>query len=335
MPEFDGERNKRIRLDRDQLRNKVVLTNCNNCTIEDETFSYEGRGDQLELRDCVDCKVLRCTFHNRDRKGNFIHMQGARSRNNLIEGCTFKNHTYDGGNGGEAIIVGGDKVSGCRFKTKIRKCDFINCSGDDELVSIKSCDNIFENNNIHDDCRGNVTIRHGGFNTIQNNVFEGSVGGIRVLGDGNKIIGNHHRNNHNGGNNRRPLIIENGDSERDRNFNDNDEPIGREGRDHATYARAKNNIIEGNTYENCRGICVIWGRTDEDEKPRRNTFRNNTLIAREGRSEFLRFIRAERDENRFEDNKMHGREADRGNLQEREVERLESPPEIERLEAGP
>jgi hypothetical protein len=336
MPDIGNKENMRIRLDENDLDKEVVIHDCTNCTIEDETFTFEGNGDQLELRDCVDCKILGCTFQNRHRKGNFIHIKGEKSKDNHIEGCTFKNHTHDPEeNGGEAIIVGAEEFSGCRFVTTIRKCDFINCRGDDEMVSIKSCDNIFEHNRIHSDCRGNVSIRMGGFNKIRHNVFEGPVGGIRVLGYRNEIIGNYHMNNDNEGDNRRPLIIENGNEPKDHNFREEDEPKGHKGGGHDDYAQAKKNIVKDNIYENCKGICVVWGRTDKDEKPEDNEFRKNIMIAEEKSSEFLKFVKAERGHgNTFEDNIMYGKKVDRGELREKEVDRLESPPVIKKPNAG-
>jgi Chondroitinase B len=337
MPRFENRRGDRIDLDR-TVNTEVVLENCRDCTIEGVTFTHNVRAeDMLTLKDCVECKIINCTFKGKDTKGNFIHVKGEDSKRNLIERCTFKDHTFDGGNGGEAIIVGGGQFSGCRFETKIRKCEFINCKGDDEIVSIKSCNNVFENNEIKDNCEGNITIRHGGFNQILNNKFIGSGFGIRVLGDGNDIKGNYHKNNnYDGEDDRRPLYIDNGDRENDGHFRDG-EPSDEEGdSSYDGYARAKNNTIEGNVYENCEGICVVWGRTNKDEKPRRNTFRNNILKADQKDSEFLKFDNgADRDENRFEGNKMFGEHADRGDLRDREVEHLEHPPEIREPDAGP
>jgi hypothetical protein len=317
---------------------QVVIRNCEDCTIEGVTFSYEGQGDQLELGDCIGCKVLGCTFRGKSTKGNFIHIKGEDSSRNLIEGCTFRDHTHDlKENGGEAIIVGDNELSGCLFETTIRKCEFINCKGDDELVSVKSCRNVLENNKIHDDCHGNICIRHGGFNIIQNNLFDGSNGGIRVYGDGNEIKNNYHKNNKKSEENRRPLLIENGNVDDDENV-PNGKPIGKKGdnENYEGYACAKNNQIEGNIYENCKEICVLGGRKNQSSKPKNNTFRNNILIADSEDSEFVKFINgAEIDENTFEDNKMYGGKAKPGDLPESAVEHLEKPPQINVPDAGP
>ncbi len=340
MPTFKKERNKTIPLSGDDLKEKVVLENCTNCKIEGETFTFNKKGnvltlldcndckiidctfkdkdttgDMLSLEDCENCKVTGCTFQNKKAKGNFIHVRGANSKRNRIEGCTFRDHKFTGKNGGEAIIIGLDVYTGCRFKTFVRECKFINCSGDPEMVSIKSCDNELEGNTIKDSTRGNFTIRNGGFNKIIENTFIGS-GGIRVLGDGNEITGNTHKNNDN--KKFPPLSIENGNIENDENFR-NGKPIDRKGKGTDLYARAKNNTIEDNTYENCKGVCVVWGKANRPDKPRGNKFRKNTLIANSVDSTFLEFDnKAEEDKNKntFEDNKMNGSRAKRGDLPE-------------------
>lgn len=306
--EFEGEKNREIDLGNTQ-RERVELKNCTDCTIKGTKFEDCGSGDWLVMEDCVDCKILDCDFERRNNTGNYIHLKGERTRDNRIEKCKFKNHTGDG----EAIIVGCNEWSGCNYETKIKKCDFIGCTGDDEIVSIKSFGNVFEDNEIKDGCDGNIVIRHGGRNKILDNKFIGDVGGIRVFGEDNEIIGNHHRDNDRQSNNRRPLIIECGDIEDDPNTGDC-----RSGQGHGRYARPKKNLIKDNTYENCRGVCVVWGFRFNDDNPRRtfkpkdNEFKENKLKRGDG-SVFLRFDNGVgQEDNVFRDNEIDGGE--RGDL---------------------
>ena len=332
MVRITEQNRDRIQLDDEIDDEVVVLDSLRGYTIRNKTFSFNRSGeDMLELRNCVDCKIIDCTFKDKDTIGNFIHIRGANSKHNLIENCKFMNQTQDEDtNGGEAIIIGLDDFSGCRYETTVRKCEFINCTGDPEIISVKSADNVIENNCIRADCDGNITVRHGGRTTIQNNVLEGSAGGIRILGCDNKIIGNYHNGNNNRSQKRRPLIIQVGDRERDPNFRDNCSPRDEEGNG-AAHAKVVGNTIEGNIYENCsRGPCVVWGWQQERghrERPEDNTFRKNILIADEVDSEFLEFIHRGED-NTFKDNKMHGRRASRGDLPEDSVERLDNRPDI-------
>jgi Chondroitinase B len=330
------ENRDEISLDREIKNDHIVLERLRNFTIDGVDFSFDGNADMLELNNCVDCKILNCTFHDRTKKGNFIHLRGEKSKRNLIENCTFKKHSSPESNGGEAIIIGLDDFSGCLFETTVRKCEFIKCRGDPEIISIKSVDNVIENNCIREDCDGNITVRHGGRNIIRNNVFEGPAGGIRILGFGNKVIGNYHKDNDNDSVKRRPLIIQNGLKKRDPNFDENDKPKNVKG-DGATIAQARKNIIEDNIYDNCGGpkACVSWGWKQKAEegkpehklKPQSDEFRRNILIADKKDSQFLKFIN-EGDDNKFGDNKMFGDKAKRGDLPEESVERLEDPPNI-------
>jgi poly(beta-D-mannuronate) lyase len=286
--------------------------------IIDCTFTHD-KGDMLVLKNCKDVTVKDCTFKGKDKKGNFIHIKGEESFENRIVHCTFKDHTFNGTNGGEAIIIGLAEYTGCRFKTVVKDCTFNNCSGDPELISIKSCENEIEGNTIKNWKRGNITIRNGGFNKILNNTFIGDGGGIRVFGDGNRIIGNHHKDNDNTEKKRRPLIIGNGDRETDKHFKDGkplEKPKKGDGK-YDGYAQAKNNIIEDNIFENCKGTAVIWGLEGNPEKPIGNKFRKNTLIADRVESKFLEFhdgAEDKKEKNTFENNKMKGDEAKRGDL---------------------
>ena len=76
----------------------------------------------------------------------------------------------------------------------------------------------------------------------------------------------------------RPLVIENGNTPVDENFGDDGKPHGDMKTDTGKYAQAKNNVMEGNTFENCQGVCVVWGQEGRPFHPTDNTFKNNILI---------------------------------------------------------
>jgi Chondroitinase B len=331
------------KLEKEISSERVVLDGLTNYTVDGVTFSFNGEDDTLELQNCVECKIINCTFRDRDKKGNFIHIRGPKSKGNRIEHCTFKNHTFEGENGGEAIIIGLDKWTGFSFKTSVLNCEFNNCRGDPELVSIKSCHNELRNNKVISTdeekdgkplARGNFAVRNGGYNIIQENVFEGA-GGIRILGRKNEIRGNYHKNN--GHPDFRPLAMENGNVEDDENFKDG-KPSEEEITTPDTYARAKENIIEDNIYEDNEGICVVWGKADRNKKPQKNIFRNNILIGVEKESRFLRALNgAELDDdngNTFEKNKRFGEKAERADMPEDAVEKLPKKPEFKIPAAG-
>jgi hypothetical protein len=164
-------------------------------------------------------------------------------------------------------------------------------------------------------------------------------GGIRVNGDSNEIIGNYHQNNDSS--KKPPLIISNGNHENDPNFDSEGKPSGKEGSSHAAYARAKNNLIEGNTYDNCGGTCVVWARKKkEDQKliPIKNKFRNNTIIADEADTDSTLlelFLEAEITDNLFETNQLYGENAKRGDIPQEAIKTLSTRPEIKMPDVEP
>ncbi len=363
---FNSEDNgKTILKNREITDEPVKLKNCEDCTIIGCDFSYNKSGEaMLTLENCKRCKVLKCDFHDKDTKGNFIKIIGKESKENLIEGCEFYDHTYDRGNGGEPVRIGESPYSGCRFNTKVRYCRFRNLTADPETVSIKSCGNLLEHNE-HIDCDSNFTIRHGGFNKIKNNKFTGS-GGIRVYGNTNEITGNYHQNNNNDNTKRRPLWIGNANFEDDLNFDRQGRPTDpprdkKKACSHAGYARAKNNTIEDNIYDNCKGTCVVWGvqayprkikKTCDGKKikvegpkqlpiPSKNKFRKNTIIGDQINRDttLLEFSssntyeKAKEAENVFKANKLY--KAKRGDIPEEQGDTLETRPGIEIPSAGP
>lgn len=226
-------------------------------------------------------------------------------------------------------MIGRGEFSGCRFRTLIKGCTFKNCNGDVELISIKTCENVLEDNRFEDWEVGCISIRNGGFNAIRDNKLIGKGGGIIVRGRGNKIIGNTHRNNDNTKDDLdyRPLVIEMGNEEEDKNFEDG-RPLEnpKKGEKNTKYAQAIDNTIKDNTYENCKGPCVVWGQENRTKKPKDNTFTNNTLKADDVDSKFLKIADDDIDkdelmkDNTLRNNKMRGDKAKLGDLPEKAID---------------
>jgi Chondroitinase B len=333
---INNEYNKIILKDKKFTDQRIEIEDCTNCKIIGCDFSYDGEDEvMLILNNCVGCVVSDCEFHDKVKKGLFIKIVGEKSKDNVIERCVFRDHTFPDDNGGESICIGNSACSSCEFNTTIRYCHFRNLKGDPETVSIKSCGNILENN-IHEKCESNFTIRHGGFNTIRDNMFIG-CGGIRVFGDGNAITGNYHQNNHNS--DFPPLALCKGSVDTDPSFSSDGKPSGKKHDDtHDEYVAAKNNLIEGNTYENCEGTCVVWGKKNKPEHtriPKWNKFRKNTLIADDNDSRLLKFDETEVADNEFEDNQLYGENAKSGDIPEEAIKKLSTRPEIKIPDAGP
>jgi len=182
-------------------------------------------GMLIELNNTDNCLVSNCTFERNLVKAQFMPLLviAGNGANNKVENCTFignidsqdiqvkiskdscpqfttitKNTFRDkqkvswkNGNGGECVQIGQDPVllGVISAKTTVSENRFINCNGENEVISNKSSGNqylknYFENND------GELVMRGGHDCTIDGNIFEGGTGGIRVNGSGHTIINN-------------------------------------------------------------------------------------------------------------------------------------------------
>jgi len=99
-----------------------------------------------------------------------------------------------GSNGGETIRVGISAFCLFSSNTVVEQNYFERCSGEVEIVSVKSSDNIVRNN-VFVECEGVVAMRHGDRNLVEGNFFLGNgkphTGGIRIVNESHIIRGNH------------------------------------------------------------------------------------------------------------------------------------------------
>lgn len=99
-----------------------------------------------------------------------------------------------GKNGGETIRVGYSGQSMNVSRTLVEQNLFDNCDGEIEIISSKSCENIYRHNTFFAS-GGMLTLRHGNRCLIDGNFFLGqrkkSSGGVRVIGEDHVIINNY------------------------------------------------------------------------------------------------------------------------------------------------
>ena len=111
----------------------------------------------------------------------------------LIDHNYFGERPVYGSNGAETMRVGTSQQAYSSSNTIIENNLFERCSGEVEVISIKSSDNIIRNNTLLE-CEGVVALRHGDRNTVNNNLFIGNgrrnTGGIRVVNAGHRIYDN-------------------------------------------------------------------------------------------------------------------------------------------------
>jgi poly(beta-D-mannuronate) lyase len=123
--------------------------------------------------------------------------EGAATAEHVIENNHFGPRPPLGVNGGETIRVGDSSTSMLPARVRVRNNYFEKCSGEVEIISNKSCENVYTGN-LFERCGGTLTLRHGNRCTVDGNVFLGhgakNTGGIRIIGEDHHV-----RNNYMGG----------------------------------------------------------------------------------------------------------------------------------------
>ncbi len=184
-----------FRTNKKQVANNCRVTNCaindfNNPKRLDENYwiAFYGKNNRLD----------HCSFENKKNIGVLLAviLDDERSRENFHS----IDHNYFGvrlplaSNGGEIIRVGVSQHAKYNSFTQITDNYFEHCDGETEIVSIKSCGNMIRNN-LFKECQGAVVLRHGNFNTVENNIFLGNnkegTGGVRIINKGQYIINNY------------------------------------------------------------------------------------------------------------------------------------------------
>ena len=139
-------------------------------------------------------------FGNKKNRGVLlaVNLNDERHRENFhrIDHNVFGERAPLGSNDGETIRIGVSTYSLTNSKTIVEDNYFYRCSGEVEIISIKSCENTVRRNVFYK-CEGGLVLRHGNRNLLEGNYFIGNnkphTGGIRVINAGHRIeIGRAH-----------------------------------------------------------------------------------------------------------------------------------------------
>lgn len=268
------------------------------CTKERAVIEFRNKEQQLASH----CRFTQCVIENYSRPERFntdhwiilwgrhnridhciigdklnsgttliVELNDERSQNNYhsIDSNYFKGHSPLGSNGGETIRVGVSRYSLTPSRTMIHHNYFERCSGEVEIVSIKSGNNEI-NNNLFYECEGGLVLRHGSQNKIANNIFIGNnkpyTGGVRVINPGHTISNN--------------LFI---DLAGERFHSGFSVLNGVPNSSISRYHQVKDATIEHNTFINCRSI--IFGAGKDAERtaaPEDVRFTNNFIEPAKG-----------------------------------------------------
>ncbi len=177
-----------------QLANNCRLTQC---VIENYSRPDRFNTDHWLILWGQHNRIDHCVIGDKLNSGTtlIVELNDERSQNNYhsIDSNYFKGHSPLGSNGGETIRVGVSRYSLTASRTMIHHNYFERCSGEVEIVSIKSGNNEISNNLFYE-CQGGLVLRHGSQNKITNNIFIGNnksfTGGVRVINPGHTVSNN-------------------------------------------------------------------------------------------------------------------------------------------------
>jgi len=124
-----------------------------------------------------------------------VKLKGEENQENghIIEYNYFGPRQTLGSNGGETLRVGTSHFSRKYSNTVVRHNYFDRTSGELEIISSKSCGNVFDGN-VFFESQGTLTMRHGHYTLVENNYFLGNrkpnTGGIRIINENQTVRNN-------------------------------------------------------------------------------------------------------------------------------------------------
>ena len=176
---------------------------CNNCRVTECVIDNFNNPERFEQDIWVSLFGKNNRFDHNHLTGKrnqgvtvAIRLEGEESRGNhhQIDHNYFGPRPSLGSNGGETIRIGTSHNCTSNSNTVVSDNFFDRCSGEVEIISNKSCQNIFRNNTFFE-CQGTITLRHGNETLVENNYFFGNrkphTGGIRVINENQKVINNY------------------------------------------------------------------------------------------------------------------------------------------------
>ncbi len=150
-------------------------------------------------------EIDHCTFTNKIVEDNLLtvwlddaELNPAKGVGHAIHDNYFANRPKGTDkNGWEIMRIGDSKTSMMAAHVRVYRNLFEKCDGEIEIISNKSCFNVYENNTfLH--CKGQMTLRHGNNCIVRDNVFIGDGhelnSGVRVIGEGHVVQGNYMEN---------------------------------------------------------------------------------------------------------------------------------------------
>jgi len=221
-------------------------------TVDSKWVSLYGKNNRVD----------NCSFENKTNSGTLlvVWLSEGIVPEHIIENNYFgyRNANLDSNgselNGQEIIRIGDSNTSMQYANCLVRNNFFDKCNGEIEIISNKSCGNIYSNNVFYE-CKGMLTLRHGNDCTVAGNYFFGNgvsnSGGVRIIGEDHKVYNNYFENLR-GTNFRAGLCIVRG--KLNSVLND--------------YFQVKNAVVVFNTFVNCnQSFCINYNSSSTYTMP--------------------------------------------------------------------
>ena len=147
-------------------------------------------------------RVDHCCFQGKRNQGTLMivwlppatSLEASIPNYHLIDHNSFGPRPLNGGNGGEILRVGDSATSFNLSRTVVEHNYFNACDGEIEIISNKSCENVYRYNTFVE-CAGALTLRHGNRCRVEGNYFLGnnkaSTGGVRIMGEDHVVMNNY------------------------------------------------------------------------------------------------------------------------------------------------
>ncbi len=160
------------------------------------TFVCTGEGVYLTVTG-DDAEVDHNEFRDKHTLGNMLSVTGTGSqvaRRLHVHHNFFHDFTKPGGNGAETIRFG---LSGLSMSTGAGLVEFnlfLRCTGENEIISNKSCGNTYRYNTFLDSPGGELSQRHGNDCLFYSNYLKNTQG-LRIFGDRHLVFSNYFEGN--------------------------------------------------------------------------------------------------------------------------------------------
>lgn len=175
------------------LKNSAIVNyNPSLNTVDSKWVSLYGKNNTVD----------HCSFENKNNSGTLlvVWLQSGVTVNHVISNNYFgyRNSNLDVNgdelNGQEIIRIGDSSTSMTTANVTVTGNFFERCNGEIEVISNKSCGNLYSNN-LFLECKGMLTLRHGNNCTVDGNYFFGNgvseSGGVRIIGENHKVYNNY------------------------------------------------------------------------------------------------------------------------------------------------